>query len=442
MHLSRSIRPAKPTLKASALRLDQAIDRAAPTVHRRADLCAVIDAFRAHPGLRLLPVLGDDDAPVGAIYEHGIRTLLFSPFGHDLLANPGITSRIEDYIAPCPARDVETPVSALIGEFQSDTRFEGLIITRQGRFLGLLSNRALLRLAASAEAERSMWREARIARIDASAERFRTGTEASAVELATASSQLSALADDFQRSARDNDARGTAMASATREAALRLQSISAQAAALASAGEQVRVQTIATNRAAAEALHFSEAGARRAEALSNTTAEIVGVASIIQAIAEQVRLLSLNARIEAARAGETGKTFAVVAEEVRQLAEQTQRAAATIAGRIDAVDGAVAEALTSHGAMRDAIATVAGATAEIEMAMTEHSRATHAIADHVADAEARGRDIGDGLVAVRRDAGDVIARTGHVEAMARTINASAIAMRDHVQNFLAELAAA
>jgi methyl-accepting chemotaxis protein len=71
--------------------------------------------------------------------------------------------------------------------------------------------------------------------------------------------------------------------------------------------------------------------------LAEKSDQIGAIVQTITGIAEQTNLLALNAAIEAARAGEQGRGFAVVAEEVRKLAEESQGAAAQIAGLIGAI---------------------------------------------------------------------------------------------------------
>jgi methyl-accepting chemotaxis protein len=79
--------------------------------------------------------------------------------------------------------------------------------------------------------------------------------------------------------------------------------------------------------------------------LAKGSEDIKGIVEVINSIANQTNLLALNAAIEAARAGEAGKGFAVVADEVRKLAEQSGQATENIAQIINSMSSEIAEAV-------------------------------------------------------------------------------------------------
>lgn len=119
--------------------------------------------------------------------------------------------------------------------------------------------------------------------------------------------------------------------------------------------------------------------------LSEQSARIVQIAKTITSISQQTNLLAVNASIEASRAGAAGKSFAVVAQEIKKLSEQTNTATAEIDGIIEQITGDIAATVTAME--KNAALTRDGMESmeQVRHSAQEISNANAAIALHIAD---------------------------------------------------------
>lgn len=271
------------------------------------------------------------------------------------------------------------------------------------------------------------------------AQSFEASIRGVAQTLAAAVTELAATAESLKRIADLTVDRATSAAAASTQTAERMGRIAEATHGLSeSIGDIGRRVTASTELAHQTAQDVQRADGTVRE-LAGCTGSIGRVSGLIQKIAGQTRLLALNATIEAVRAGSAGRSFAVVASEVKALSNQTAGATDDIGNQINRIQAATDEVVRSIADITHAITDIDRNSTSISTTVQAQMRATDDISSAVRAAADGSRAVSADLQEMMEAATGTTSAADELLVAARELSRMAEQLNAEVDDFVHHL---
>jgi len=296
-----------------------------------------------------------------------------------------------------------------------------------------------------AEAGKQAAREAerqRQAAVHALFEAFDRSMQEVLDDLAAAARDLESNAHSLTDTADETSRQSAAASSAADRTGSDSESVASAADQLTRSIQEIERNMAQSAQVTADAVQEATRASDHATTMQQIGSKIGEVVGLINDIAEQTNLLALNATIEAARAGEAGKGFAVVASEVKALANQTAGATQEIAGQISQMQAATVSTVDSMRAIGGTIGKIAEITRTINATIEEQGGATREIASVIQSTAGSTREICQSMAALTEAASGTGEVAAQVRSASERLSRRSVDLNRQVREFLEAVKAA
>jgi len=258
---------------------------------------------------------------------------------------------------------------------------------------------------------------------------------ASTSRLADASTELNTAAEAMAGNARTSAAQADEVVASAGAVASSVDTVATGSSQMESAIREIAHNATEAARVAHQAVGVAEATTQTVGKLGDSSEEIATVIKLINGIAEQTNLLALNATIEAARAGEAGKGFAVVASEVKELAQETARATEDISKRVEAIQADTAGAVDAISRISSVIGEINDFQATIATAVEEQTATTNEMNRNVAQAASGTQGIAAAIAGLAAGSQETNQRVADAQRAAGELARMSGELQDAVSRF-------
>ena len=271
------------------------------------------------------------------------------------------------------------------------------------------------------------------------ADDFESSVQGVVQTVSTSSSQLQTTAQTLSGVVRTANEQTASVSSASDQAASNVQSVASAAEELSASIREISNQVGRSSEIAKTAVDEATKADEMVNGLDTAAQKVGDVVQLITDIAEQTNLLALNATIEAARAGDAGKGFAVVASEVKNLANQTARATDEIGKQIGEIQSASLEAVGSIKGIARTISEINSITEGVSSSVDEQNTATAEIARNVQQVAAGTDQVSSNITGISDSIGKTDASAKDVLTAADGLSEQSGILRDQVSGFIQKI---